>query len=357
MTVVGIAACTGLMITGFGLRDGIIGATDAQFEKIYKYDIQGTLNRDIDEKNEVKRKVLDDENMRSVLFINSQSGSVKSKEEIDEDAYLIVPESKDQLNKHINLYLKDEKLNLKDQGAIITEKLSRLIGKNIGDVIEITIDDEVFEAEILDITEQYIQHYIYISPDYYEEITGKSMTYNGFYGTLKDNSQEVENDTSQRLKAIIGINSVQFKSNLKSDYNQSVESVNAVVLILIASAGVLAFVVIYNLTNINITERRRELATIKLLGFYDTELAAYIYRENIILTFLGSFTGIFVGIILNKFVLTTAETNVIKFLEKINPIYFLYSVLLTVLFSVIVNLAMYKRFAKIDMIESLKSAE
>jgi putative ABC transport system permease protein len=130
-----------------------------------------------------------------------------------------------------------------------------------------------------------------------------------------------------------------------------------VVLVLIVSAGVLAFVVIYNLTNINITERRRELATIKLLGFYDYELAAYIYRENMILTFIGSLAGVPMGILLNKFITTTAETNVIKFLQRITPTSFLYSVLFTILFSVIVNLAMYKRFDKIDMIESLKSAE
>ena len=183
------------------------------------------------------------------------------------------------------------------------------------------------------------------------------MVYNNFYGKLKNSSQKVEDDTSMRLKTIAGINSLSFKNNSKVDYDKSMESIDAVVFILIASAGVLAFVVIYNLTNINITERRRELATIKLLGFYDKELAAYIYRENVILTFVGSFVGIFMGMILNKFVLSTAETNIIKFLGKISPIYFLYSIILTILFSAIVNLAMYKRFGKIDMIESLKSAE
>ncbi|HSQ90472.1 ABC transporter permease, partial [Romboutsia sp.] len=152
-------------------------------------------------------------------------------------------------------------------------------------------------------------------------------------------------------------NSIVFKNNMQVDYNKSINSINTVVILLIVSAGVLAFVVIYNLTNINISERRRELATIKLLGFYDNELAAYIYRENMILTVLGGLTGIFVGIFLNKFITSTAETNVIMFLQKISPINFLYSILLTLLFSVVVNLFMYNRFDKIDMIESLKSAE
>ena len=359
MTVIGIAACTGLMLTGFGLKDGIIGATEAQFNDIYKYDMQGTLNRDEDkiEAEKIKEKTLKDENVDSVLFVNLQNGSVKSKEVRDEDAYVVVPENKDQLNKYINLFLKDEKLKLSDDGVIITEKLSRLIDKNIGDTIEITIDEEIVDAKISAITEQYIQHYVYMSLEYYEKISGEKMVYNNFYGKLKNSSQKVEDDTSMRLKTIAGINSLSFKNNSKVDYDKSMESIDAVVFILIASAGVLAFVVIYNLTNINITERRRELATIKLLGFYDKELAAYIYRENVILTFVGSFVGIFMGMILNKFVLSTAETNIIKFLGKISPIYFLYSIILTILFSAIVNLAMYKRFGKIDMIESLKSAE
>lgn len=359
MTVIGIAACTGLMITGFGLRDGIIGATEDQFNKIYKYDMQGTLNSDRNEKDKqiIKEKALKDENVKSMLFTKSESARVKSKEVRDEDAYLIVSENKEELNQYINLYLKDSNLELSDDGVIITEKLSRLIGKKIGDTMEITIDGKVMKAKISNITQQYIQHYIYASPKYYEKITGEKMKYNSFYGILKDKSEKAEDETSKKLKTIAGINSIGFKNNSKVDYDESMKSIDSVVFILIASAGVLAFVVIYNLTNINITERRRELATIKLLGFYDKELGAYIYRENVILTFIGSFVGIFVGIFLNKFVLSTAETNVIKFLEKINPIYFLYSVLLTILFSVIVNGAMYKRFGKIDMIESLKSAE
>lgn len=359
MTVIGIAACTGLMITGFGLRDGIIGATEAQFDKIYKYDMEGTLNRDKEEsdKETIKEKAIKDENLKSILFVNSKSGTVKAKGARDEDAFVIVPEYKSELNNYIKLYMKDKTLNLKDDGVIITEKLSQLVDKKIGDTIDITIDEKVVTAKITDVTQQYIQHYIYMSPVYYKKITEETMTYNNFYGLLKNVTEDSQNKTANDLKTIGGINSVSFKSNSKVDYDKSVESINSVVFILIASAGVLAFVVIYNLTNINITERRRELATIKLLGFYNKELAAYIYRENIILTLVGSFVGIFVGIFLNKFVLSTAETNVIKFLEKISPIYFVYSVLLTILFSVIVNLAMYKRFDKIDMIESLKSSE
>lgn len=359
MTVIGIAACTGLMLTGFGLKDGIIGATEAQFNDIYKYDMQGTLDRDKteSEKNEIKKETLKDKNIENILFVKSDSGTIKTDGQRSEDAYVIVPENKDELNDYINLYLQDENLKLNDEGVVITEKLSRLVNKEIGDKIEITIDDTVIEAKIANITEQYIQHYIYMSPGYYEKIMSQDVVYSDFYSVLKDASEKTEDDTSKRLKSIDGINSLSFKSNQKVDYDESMKSIDAVVLILIISAGVLAFVVIYNLTNINITERRRELATIKLLGFYNKELAAYIYRENVILTFLGSFLGLFIGTILNRFVLLTAETNMIKFLVKIEAIHYLYAVLLTLLFSAVVNLAMYKRFDKIDMIESLKSSE
>jgi putative ABC transport system permease protein len=359
MTVIGIAACTGLMITGFGLKEGIIGATETQFSKIYRYDMQGTLSKSVDgtEKNEIKEKALKDTNVKAMLFTYSKNASTKIENSKTQDAYVIVPEDIGAFNSYIELNSKDKELKLEDDGVILTEKLSKIINKKAGDTMEITLNDKVIEAKVAAVTEHYIQHYIYMSPAYYEKLTGSDITFNSFFGLLNNISEADENNTSTTLKSISTINSVGFKNNVHVDYNKSINSINTVVLVLIVSAGVLAFVVIYNLTNINISERRRELATIKLLGFYDHELAAYIYRENMILTVIGSLSGILMGILLNKFVLYAAETNVIKFLQKISPIYFLYSVLLTIMFSVIVNLAMYKRFDKIDMIESLKSAE
>jgi putative ABC transport system permease protein len=359
MTVIGIAACTGLMITGFGLKEGIIGATEAQFSKIYRYDMQGTLSKSVDgtEKDDIKEKALKDTNVKSILFAYSKNASTKIENSKSQDAYVVVPEDRGAFNSYINLNIRDKELKLEDEGVILTEKLSKIINKKAGDIMEITLNDKVIEAKVSAVTEHYIQHYIYMSPAYYEKLTGSPLTFNSFYGLLNSKLEADENNTSSALKSINSINSIGFKNNVHVDYNKSIDSINTVVLVLIVSAGVLAFVVIYNLTNINITERRRELATIKLLGFYNHELAAYIYRENMILTFIGSLAGILMGILLNKFVLYAAETNVIKFLQIISPIYFLYSVLLTILFSVIVNLAMYKRFDKIDMIESLKSAE
>lgn len=358
MTVIGIAACTGLMITGFGLKEGITGATQTQFNSIYRYDMQGTLSKNVDvaHKDDIKGKALKSSNIKSILFAYSKNGSIKINSE-SQDAYVIVPEDRDIFNSYIDLTMKGRELKLDDDGVILTQKLSGLMNKKVGDKIQITINDKVVKAKISAVTEQYIQHYVYMSPAYYKKITGSNITFNSFYGLLRNKSESDENNTSNVLKGISGINSVAFKNNIHGVYNKTMKSINSVVLILIVSAGVLAFVVIYNLTNINISERRRELATIKLLGFFDHELAAYIYRENMILTAIGSLAGIPIGILLDKFVLNTAETNVMMFMRKISPRYFLYSVLLTLLFSVVVNLAMYKRFDKIDMIESLKSAE
>lgn len=359
MTVIGIAACTGLMITGFGLKGEIVGATENQFSKIYRYHMQGTLNKntDLDKKRSIKNKVMENSNVKSVLFFYSKNATVKKEKSGISDVYVVVPEEKNALNNYINLTFKGKDLRLKENGVIITEKLSKLMNKKIGDTIEITINDKVLKAKIADVTEQYVQHYIYISPEYYKNITGQSVEFNGFYGLLNSTSEVSESSTSKSLTSIENINSVSYKNNTHFDFYKSIKSINSVMIILIISAGVLAFVVIYNLTNININERKRELATIKLLGFYNNELASYVYRENIILTIIGSLVGIAVGIMLNDFVISTAETDVMMFLKTANPICFLYSVILTIVFSVVVNLAMYREFDKIDMIESLKNAE
>lgn len=359
MTVVGIAACTGLMIAGFALKGAIFGAVEKQFNVIDRYDMQSSLTDSINssEKADLTSSIMKDSNIKSVLFSYTKNCSVNRSTSGSEDAYVVVPEDKDEFNNYINLTTGSKKLNLTDDGAIITQKLARLINKRVGDIAEVTLDDRLIRIRIAAITEQYVQHYVYMSPDYYEKAAGQSLKYNNFYGLLKSASSSSQDATSKFLAGIKGINSTSFKNDAHMSSSKVVKSLNLVVLLLIISAGVLAFVVIYNLTNININERKRELATIKLLGFFDHELAFYIYRENIILTIIGCIAGIGLGILMNRFIITTAETGGLMFLRTINPICFLYSILLTIVFSVVVNLVMYSKFDRIDMIESLKSAE
>lgn len=359
MTVIGIAACTGLMITGYGIKEGVIGATENQFNKIYRYDMQASLTDNKDEASvkNIKTEALKLSNIRNVLFYYSKNAVTKNGSSENEDFYLTVPENKEQLNNFINLTMNGKTLSLTADGVIITEKLSKITNKKPGDILEITVDNKTYNVKIAAITEHYVQHYMYMSPEYYKKLFGQKPEYNSFYGILKNTAAKKEDADGKYLTQISGINSVSFKNNLHFDYQKSMNSINSVVLILISSAGVLAFVVIYNLTNINISERNRELATIKLLGFYDNELAMYIYRENIILTVIGSLFGIILGLLMNRFIVNAAETNVMMFLRSISPVYFLYSILLTLAFSIVVNIAMYKRFDKINMIEALKNAE
>lgn len=359
MTVTGIAACTGLMVTGFGLREGIVGAIEKQFNDIFRYDMQVVLTKEIknDEINKLKDAVMEDSNIRAVLFTSYGSTSVSTAGSGNEDVYVVIPEEKAALNDYISLSMKGEDLVLDDEGAILTRKLATVLDKKVGDTFKLTLNEKTVEVKVSAITEHYLQHYIYMSRDYYERITGNKVLYNSFYGLIYDSGEEAENATLSSLKSIDGIGAVSFKGNVHIEAGKSMESIDSVVFILIISAGILAFVVIYNLTNININERRRELATIKLLGFYDKELAMYIYRENIILTIIGCLLGIPLGKLLTNFVIVTAETNIMMFMRTIDAVYFLYSIALTIAFSVIVNLVMYGKFDKIDMIESLKSAE
>ncbi|WP_234122027.1 ABC transporter permease [Clostridium hydrogenum] len=358
MTVVGVAACTGLIITGFGLKSGIKGSVAKQYDNIYKYDMQVNLNTGVgyNEKDEIGSKVIKDSNVKSIMFMSLKNGTITN-DGTETDAYVVIPENKNSLGKYINLTMKGKKLSLEDNGVIVTQKLLKLAHKSIGDDLDITIDGKIIKVKIADVTEQYIGNYVYISPKYYEKVSGEKLEFDGFYGVLKSTAYNAKNKTLKEISDIGKVSSVSFKDNAREDAIESMKSIDSVVVILIVSAGVLAFVVIYNLTNININERKRELATIKLLGFYNNELAAYIYRENIVLTIIGSLVGIIFGIIIYNFVIVTAETNQMMFLRTINPINYVYSILFTIGFSVIVNLAMYSRFDKIDMVESLKSAE
>ena len=209
MTVIGIATCTGLMITGFGLKSGIIGAVENQFTNIYRYDMQSTLKKDIDynQKATTKNKVMKDTNVKSVLFTYTKNGTVNVNKSGKEDAYVVVTDHKEELNNYINLTMKGKKLNLAEDGVIITEKLSKLMNKKIGDTFEITLNDKVVKAKISGITEHYVQHYIYMSSDYYKKITGSKLKFNGFYGLLKSTTESSENSTSKLLTAIKDVGS------------------------------------------------------------------------------------------------------------------------------------------------------
>lgn len=353
MTVFGIAGCTALVLTAFGVRDSIRGIIDAQYGSLFTYDISiGVEERGINQLEEI-------DELQSYQLLQREGGSI-SLGDIEKDISIVVPENAYDIGRFIHLQnpKNGKKINIPERGVVITEQVSKSLKAKIGDRILLTnSDDNEQSVEIVGITENYTLNYLYISPIYYQEIFQRELEYNEALGILKDDSKEMEDKLSRELLSRKGITSVEFTSSLSEDFEDIIDSLGYVVLVMIVSAGSLAFVVLYNLTNVNISERIREIATIKVLGFYDNEVSAYIYRENTILTIIGTLTGLLMGIFLHRYIMTTVEMDNIMFGLKLNPLSYIYSVVLTLGFSILVNFVMHYKLRDIKMVESLKSID
>lgn len=361
MTIIGVAGCTALLITGFGLKDSIVAVTEKQFGEIYTYDLKGYLRESIQEDkeylfmdelkdyNEIEDSLLSFEKNIKVKNNNEENSSV--------EGYILIPKDVDKLGEFINLREENRKIDIGDNGVVITKKLSKLLNIKEGDDIEISLDDKTINAKVNHITEHYVSHYVYMSPKYYEKLFDDKVNYNAFSSKLKNKDIDQEDKLSKEMMKNPKIATINSTTSISDKFKKTMDSVDSVVLVLIASAAALAYVVMYNLTNINISERMRELATIKVLGFYDKEVAGYVYRENIILSIIGTLAGLILGVFLHKYVITTAETDMVMFSREIKTMSFIYSSILTIVFSSLVNIVMYKKLKKINMVESLKSAE
>lgn len=368
MTLFGVGGCMALLLVGLGVRDSVSAMANNQFGKVFKYD--ATVNVDATLTRAQRRAMLSELNdisdIEGYLQANRtmvySAASGDSDFENEKNAYLIVPRDVEEFEKYY-VSLKERsglqnELKLSDDGVIITEKYADLLGVKVNDKIFIRqseSDAYPREVKVIGITENYIFNYIYMTPTLYQSIYLTPADVNMLMVRTVDSVNE--DDFSARLLQIKGINSVSMNSEQLVTLNDTINRLYFVIIIMILAAGVLAFVVLYNLNNINISERRRELATIKLLGFYDGELAGYVYRENIILTLLGTLLGVFLGILLHKFVMVTVETDVFMFGRELSPWSILIGAVLTVIFSAIVNFIMYFKLKKIDMVESLKSVE
>lgn len=354
MTVVGIAGCTALMLTGFGLKYAISVIVDLQFGEIFKYDAVCAFSaEEASEYESLYSSISDSEYITESLFSLQKSITVKSDGE-SREAYAIVPENPQQFNTFIEL--RDRKsgdsYTLDGEGVIINEKLAKLLDVKAGDTISFEDTDET--VKIAAVTENYSQNYVYFTPEVYENIFGEYDN-NIFYLNISDGT---DNDTvSKEILTNEQVMSVNFMEFAGDTFRQLVKNLNAIVLVIIGSSGALAFVVLYNLSNINITERMRELATIKVLGFYDGEVASYIYRENVVSAVLGMLLGLFGGIFLNRFVVQTAEVDIVMFCPDIPLHSFIYAAALTLLFTAAVNGMLYFKLKKIDMASSMKAIE
>lgn len=361
MTIIGIMGCTALIVTGFGIRDSIRAIMPDQYEKVFNYDLQINLKADLDKKqkqdfinsltNDDKIEKLSETYMSSISAIN---------ENVEENVQIIVPNNNTDFNTLINLTDVKSKnnLSLPEDGVLLTDKAAQLLGVEAGDTITLKDTDEnETNVKVTNVVENYVYHYIYMSKSMYENLYGKSFDSNVILTKDFNLDNETEDNFVKDLMNMPEVASVTRISTAMNMMNDTMKSLNYVVVILIVSAGLLAFVVLYNLSNVNISERIRELATIKVLGFYDKEVYLYITRETIILTAIGLVLGLVAGYFLDFFILETCEINMLRFRKFVAPLSFVFAALITILFTIIVNIVTYFALKKINMIESLKSVE
>lgn len=361
MTVIGISGCTALLLAGFGIRDSISQVVSKQYGNIFKYDVSITLDSGLSlyQKHETLIELQKDKRIQGIMPIAQYNGNIQDGDQ-DSAITIVVPSDVKQYQTFTSLHERtsQKELTLSDHGAIITEKIASELHVGAGDTIQVDNGSgSKRKVKITGVVENYINHYLYMSPEYYREIFKERATENVLIADLKDDRKSVENAIGQDLVKRDEINSVVFFTGMAESFNDTISSLNIVTVVLVISAGLLAFVVLYNLTNVNVSERLREIATIKVLGFYDKEVSAYVYRENILLTFIGAGTGLLLGILLHRIIMSVAEMDTVMFGRNIEPLSFLYAVLITIGFALIVNLAMYPKLKKIPMVESLKSVE
>ncbi len=357
MTILGVGGCTALMVAGFGLKDSIMATPTKQFDEIYQYD----MSMDFKDRGytSIKKLVEKNQGISDYMLTKKEHIELGTKTK-KENAFLIIPEDSKRMEEFIILRnrVSEENIPLTEDGVVLTEKMAQLLNVEVGD--EIYIKDEgnkKINVKITGITENYVSHYVYMAPKLFQKFYGEKPKFQQLIAKTIDTSKDFENKLSTEFLKDPKVASVDFITGISSSYKDMIGSLNYVVLVLIISAGALAFVVLYNLTNVNISERLREIATIKVLGFYDDEVSAYVYNENTILTIIGIIIGLVMGVFLHKYIILTGEIDYIMFGRDIKPISFIYSTILTIMFAVSVNFVMYFRLQKIKMVESLKSVE
>lgn len=361
MTVFGIGGCMALILVGFGLRDSIFEIADVQYKEIQVYDGMAYLKEDVPQEDEEDFKTFlkKDKDIEQFLDVEMQNVTLVNGSE-EREAYVCVPSDVKEIEDFVKFHdrITKEAYELGDEGVILSEKTAKLLDAKVGDTIAIKdTDNGNKEVTIADICENYMGHYMYMSPNLYEDTYGEKPMYNCIYFKMAGDSRKVLEDTGKEILSMDAVLNITYLHDVEKQLGDMLKSLNLVIVVLIVSAGMLAFVVLYNLNNINITERKRELATIKVLGFYDPEVSAYVYRENIILTFVGALAGVVMGMVLHRFIIETVEVDAAMFGRIINLPSYLYSVLFTFGFSLFVNWVMYFKLKRIDMVESLKSVE
>ena len=360
MTIFGISATMALLVTGFGLRDSIIDLAEIQYDNIQLYDAMITFSGTDEEKEDLGQWLEDEKDVAASTMVHMEMVDV-STEEGNGEVYLCVPENKEDFQTMTVLQNRtsEEVYTLDGEGLLLTEWMADTLGVSAGDSITMEKEDgsSSQEVQVMGVVENYIMNYAYMSPQYYEKIYGEPAEFEVMYVEFTSEGQERENELGSEILQQPGVYNVSYTSDTKREINDMLQALVLVIIVLIVTAALLAFVVLYNLNNVNITERRRELATLKVLGFYDQEVAAYVYHENIILTLMGIVVGVGLGTLLHQYIIHTIRVDMVMFGQHVSLVSFLISAVLTAVFSAFVNFVMYFKLKEINMVESLKSVE
>lgn len=360
MTIFGIVGSMGLMLVGFGLYDSIMDIAILQYDQIQHYDAMVINDEDATDSQEKDLLKFLDGNSEIDHYTRVQLTKMTApKEKGSVSIYVYVPENTENFKEDVTLRDRKshEQYELTDDGAVICEKTASLIGVKAGDKITLEKDNRKYKVKITAVTENYMGHYVYMTPPCYEKTFGEKPEYSSTVYTMKEDAESDLETLGNAILKYPAALSISYTSSTAGQVERMLGSLGAVIWVLIISAGMLAFVVLYNLNNINITERQRELATLKVLGFYDGEVSQYVFRENILLSFIGILAGAVFGIFLHRYVITTVEVDAVMFGRNIKPISFVYSGIITFGFSMFVNMVMHFKLKKINMVESLKSVE
>lgn len=360
MSIIGIAGCTALIVIGFGLRESVTLVADEQYGNVWQYDgatyykdeYDDTQMQDIENDLEKRQEI------KAVASYYSKSISFVG-ETKEYQGTLEIPKEVNQFQEMISLnsYTNDDPLHLSEEGVMISAKISELLGIEVGDTITIAIEGKEYQVKVAGIVEFYFMHYVYMTKSYYESLTGNKVVYNGTYFTLQEKGDQYQESLEEYVDQNEKFSGINFVDGISENFRNQMVSIDGVVVILIVCAGALAFVVLYNLTNINIQERKSEIATIKVLGFYPKEVYQYVFRENILLAFIGSLVGLFLGKVVHMYLIKTVEIEMTMFIRELFLPSYVIAIILTMVFTMAINLIMRRVLKKIDMVESLKSIE
>ncbi|MDD3340632.1 MAG: FtsX-like permease family protein [Bacilli bacterium] len=354
MTIIGVAGCTGLLLLGFGLKDSVNGIGNVQYSNIFKYDDMLVLKEETTSMQESLQKKLEAEKLIDPLLIKQTSYEAVDKNK-KIDTYLVAIENEELFNKYY--HFKDKKTNkaahIKNDGAVITDKLANVLHIKVGDTITITSNANTYKIPVSQIVENYIMNYIFVDKKVYQKYIDQNLTYNMIISNNQGDKEKISTNLIKNGTAI----SVDFSEDLILKANSIIVGLDSIILLIIVVSAVLCFIVLYNLTSINISERTREVATIKVLGFTDGETNEYIYIETLLLTLIAIVCGLGLGILLHSYVINIIEIETVSYFKTIHLWSYIWAVLISFVFSIIMQVITYFKLRNVDMIESLKSVE